>query len=205
MATQESTTAPTTPTEPVTAPAAPVTPPVAPAATEPAPEAPKGGQAAVLADLARERDRRQALEAEVAELRKSQMTDAEKALTEAEERGRKAAEEAARPALAAALLQAALTGHVADPAAFVGDLNVTKFIGADGALDVVQVEALKSRLPVLDAPRFTGGANNGARPPQEPKSWQESADAAVAAGDTKTSLALKASALVAMSQNPGSI
>jgi hypothetical protein len=107
------------------------------------------------------------LQKELDALRKSTMTDTEKAIAEAEERGRTAARTENAQALAAAEIRAALTGIVEDPAEIVDDLNLAKYITDTGGVDRDGIAALKAKFAKL-APqgqqqRTPGRADLGAR------------------------------------------
>lgn len=86
---------------------------------------------------------------ELEKLREASLSEAEKAVAEAEKRGRTAALTEVGQRIAAAEIKAALTGVVADPAAVVDDLNLAKFVTADGDVDAKAVTALKDRYAAL--------------------------------------------------------
>lgn len=168
-----------TPTDPP-APAPDPTDPPADPPTDPGRDAPSdppaptdpdaGAKAALVAERkARAEAEKQAKadRAELEKLRKAAMSEQEKAVAEAEERGRLAALTEAGTQLAAAKIEAALTGVVVDPAAVVEDLNLAKYLGEDGSVDVEAVAALREKYVAIAAP--TGkppvpGVPAGARP-----------------------------------------
>ena len=95
-----------------------------------------GSQTAVLADLAKERDKRQKLEEEITELKKKQMTEAEKAVADAKEEGKKEATLEANRRIVKSEIKAAAGGKLSNPedaAALIGDLD--RFITAKGEVD----------------------------------------------------------------------
>jgi hypothetical protein len=111
----------------------------------------------------RARDNAKAVK-ELDELKSSQMSETEKAVKEAEERGRRAATTEVAQRLAGAKIEAVLTGIVPDPAAFVEDLNLAKYVTEDGDVDLDAVNALREKYEAL-APKDT--PSNGARRPKE--------------------------------------
>lgn len=74
------------------------------------------------------------------------LSEQEKAIEKAREEGKAEAQSGFGVLIAAAELKAALASvGVEDPAEIVADLDLTKFLDADGALDAVKVAALKAR------------------------------------------------------------
>lgn len=65
-----------------------------------------------------------------------------------------------RNEIASAKIEAALAGIVDDPSAVVADLNVAKFLDANGAVDAEAVKALRERYEAFAPP------GNGPRTPQ---------------------------------------
>lgn len=66
--------------------------------------------------------------------------------------------------LAAARIEAALTGLVPDPAEIVGDLNLAKYVDDDGEVDVAAITSLKSRYQTITGKKGTrpvGHARSG--------------------------------------------
>lgn len=82
---------------------------------------------------------------ELAALKAANQTDTEKAVSEAEQRGRSAATTELAQKLAAAEVRAALTGVVPDPAAIVEDLNLAKYVTDTGDVDQEAVTALRKK------------------------------------------------------------
>lgn len=103
-------------------------------------------------EAAKERKARQALERQLSELQTAQMSDQERAMTEAEARGRTAAMAEFGMSLAAAKIEAQLAGIVPDPAAIVEDLNLSRYLGEDGQVDMEKVAALRDRYMSLIPP-----------------------------------------------------
>ena len=116
-----------------------------------------GSPTQVLADLASERSKRQKLETELEELRKKTMTDAEKAVAEAKEEGKKEATLEANRRIVASEVKAAAGGKLSDPgdaAALLGDLD--RFI-VKGEVDTKAIAAAIDEL-VKAKPYLAAGA-----------------------------------------------
>lgn len=137
----------------------------------------KGGKDQLLADLARERDRRQAAEreakrteAELAKLRESSMSDQEKAIEQARREARLEANGAFNKRLVQADVRAAATGKLTDPEDAIRFLDLDAFgVNDDGDTDKKAITAAVAQL-VKDKPylaagatRPTGDADQGAR------------------------------------------
>lgn len=93
----------------------------------------------------------QKLKAEIAELKQAQMTDTEKAITEAEARGRAEATMTYSQQIAAAELKAALTGVVADPNALIEDVNLAKYVTDKGDVNTEAIAAARDKFAALFA------------------------------------------------------
>lgn len=102
-----------------------------------------------------------AAQKELDKLRAASQTDSERAVTEAESKGRQAAQAEFGERLAGAEIKAALSGVVPDPAAIVEDLNLAKYVTADGEVDSEAVEALRKKYEGLAA---KGGKGSGPDP-----------------------------------------
>jgi hypothetical protein len=102
---------------------------------------------------------------ELDELKASQMNEVEKAVKEAEDRGRQAGKSESGQRIAAAEIKAALKGIVADPASIVEDLNLARYVTDDGDVDAEAIEALKAKFEGLAPPKGgkPGSADGGAR------------------------------------------
>lgn len=141
------------PTDP---PAPPPADPPAPPADEPLGDAGKRAlEAERLARKAAERDKAK-LEAEVAELRKGQMSAEEKAIADAKDAGRAEALAAVNARLVAAEVKAAAVGKVADPALVPKLIDLSTFApDADGNVDgkaiTSAIDALLAEHPYLAA------------------------------------------------------
>lgn len=115
--------------------------------------------------------RAKAAEAELDKARKASMSDQEKAVSEAEARGRSAVTVEVGQRLAAAEIRVALTGVVPDPAATIEDLNLARYVDETGEVDVKAVAALAERYKKMVAgatpapPPGPGSADGGARGP----------------------------------------
>lgn len=115
-------------------------------------------------------DRSKKATAELEKLKKAQMSESEQALTEAEERGRKAATAEAGQKLAAAEIKAALAGVVPDPKLIVEDLNLAKYVNDDGDVDDEAVKVLKEKYVALAKPgKARGDGDGGSRGGDKPK------------------------------------
>jgi len=104
----------------------------------------------------------------VEELERQSMTDTEKAVETA--RAEATAETARRygERLAAADIRVALTGLVDDPNVVIEDLNLARFIAADGEPDSKAITELRKKyerlIPAKGVPRVPTGARNGTDP-----------------------------------------
>lgn len=109
---------------------------------------------------------------ELEEFKAAQMSETEKAIAEAEARGRTAATSEVGQKLAAAEIKAALTGVVTDPAAIVEDLNLARYVRDDGEVDDEAVGRLRAKYEgIAGKPGRPGSADGGTRggtpgPPQ---------------------------------------
>lgn len=90
-------------------------------------------------------------EAEAKRLHEAQMSDTEKAVADAEARGRAEARREAAQAVAQARLEAALSGVVpADKAAdLISDVNIGAYVTEDGDVDAEKVAAFRERYAAL--------------------------------------------------------
>ena len=115
-------------------------------------EGPKGSERAVLADLARERDRRQAAEAEIKRLRKAEQelarlqeantTEAEKAIAAARAEGRTEALSVANKRIITAEVKATAAGVLQDPDDAIRLLDLDTFeVDDDGNVDTKAIKA----------------------------------------------------------------
>lgn len=124
--------------------------------------------AALKAALANERKRFEKAERELAELRKSQMSESEKALAEARAEGRKAALGEVTERLLAAEVRAAAAAKMADPGDAVHLLDLDGLADDDGSVDskavAARIDALLKDKPYLAKPAAGGGGSG--RPPQ---------------------------------------
>lgn len=147
MADTDTTTEPSD-TAPVTEPTATEPP------TDPKPSAPQAETTDVDWKAAARKHEKEAkaTKAELDKLRKAAMSDQEKAVAEAEERGRKEATTEAATLLASARIEAALTGVVPDPADVVEELNLARYITEDGKVDSEAVAKLREKYVALAAP-----------------------------------------------------
>lgn len=96
------------------------------------------------------------------ELQKTQMSDQERAVAEAEQRGRQAATSEVGKKIAAAELKAALTGIVQNPAAFVDDLDLSRYVTDTGDVDDDAIKSLAEKY--REAFAATGQGNGAGRP-----------------------------------------
>lgn len=158
----------TPPATPPVEPPAPATPPETPPA-EPSAAPGKGfpentpvaemkpeEQTAYWRDKARKHeDRSKETSAELDKIRNANLSDTEKAIKEAEDRGAKNATQNFGLELAAAKLEAAGV-----PADKVADLNLSSVLDEDGKVDPIKVAELASRHKATPAPT-PGGADGG--------------------------------------------
>ncbi len=115
------------------------------------------------AEARKHEQQKKRLQREMDDLKKSTMSDSEKLVAEAEKRGRMAAVAESAQIVAAARIEAALTGIVADPAEIVSELNLAKYVTDDGDVDTAAVAALKAKFSALAPQGRPGSANQGAR------------------------------------------
>lgn len=108
-----------------------------------------------------------AAQKELDKLRAASQTDSERAVSEAEARGRQAALADVGQRLAAAEIKAALTGIVPDPAAIVEDLNLAKYVGDDGEVDSEAVASLRKKYEGFGARGNGSGGPNSLRQGQQ--------------------------------------
>lgn len=101
---------------------------------------------------------------ELETLRAASMSDTEKAVAEAEQRGRQAATAEHVQQLAGARIEAALTGIVPDPAAVVEDLNLLKYVTDTGDVDGDAIETLRTKYAELAAGTNSNGNGDGPKP-----------------------------------------
>lgn len=102
----------------------------------------KDGDAAKWKRLSRKNEAdKKRLARELDDLKKKSMTDSEKAIEAAKAEGRR---EGAMQ-VAAARIEAALTGIVPDPEAIVEDIDLSRYLTDDGTVDVGKVKALKKK------------------------------------------------------------
>lgn len=143
----------------------PATPPATPPATSPAagdPDRLPDDHKVVKAmhDYKTQRDaekqRRAEVEAELENIRNANLSDTDKAIKEAEERGRKAERESFGTELARARLEAAGV-----PADKVGDLNLSSVLDAEGKVDAAKVADLAARHKANTTPPPPGSADGG--------------------------------------------
>lgn len=123
-----------------------------------------GGKRAVLADLARERKERKAAQAELEKLRKASMTDQEKAVAEAEARGRLEATKEMASSRLRDRVELAASGRLANPKlapGLLGDLE--QYLAEDGNIDEQAIKKSIDDLLKTD-PYLAPGAKPGALP-----------------------------------------
>jgi hypothetical protein len=101
-------------------------------------------------------------EAELAKLRQASMTETEKAVAEAKQAGRSEALAAAAGRLAKAEFKAAAAGRIDNIDDLLEDLNLAKFVDADGEPDLKAIKARVDRWAPHRAPDFDGGARQTA-------------------------------------------
>lgn len=128
----------------------------------------------------------------------------ELALEAARTEATKTATEAANLKLAKSALKLAAKGVLADPADALAFIDASTFdVDADGEVDpdalndaITSLLAAKPHLAASKANPFKGGADGGAKLPAKPEATlAQRADEALAAGDVRTSIALKTATL----------
>jgi hypothetical protein len=136
----------------------PDTAPATPAATETGPDKDWQAEAEKWKALSRKHENANtATLRELEQLRHAQMTDSEKAVAEAEERGRQAALATVRTELAEAKLRVAAAGKVADVDALVELVDLNRFVtddGVDSSAIEVAVERFIKALPAPAQQKF---------------------------------------------------
>ena len=107
------------------------------------------------------------LEQDAERQRKASMSEAERAVAEAESRGRLSATAEFGKRLAAAEFKAKAAQAGADADGFFDLIDVSKFVGEDGEPDSKLIDAAVKRLPkrVSDAASFDGGARRAGTAP----------------------------------------
>lgn len=117
--------------------------------------------------------------AELEKLRKAQLSESEKAIEEARDAGKAEARAEAAAMIAAAELKAAGV-----PADDVADLDLSKFITADGTVDTDKVTATGKRFAERAKATSTGSADGGpqGKPPSDKPTTLEGAVAKALAG-----------------------
>jgi hypothetical protein len=154
------TTAPATTEAPATPPPAGTTTPPAPSTPPPAATTETGAAGSpeqIRADLADERRRRQAAEADLEKLRKQHQTDEEKKLDEARNEGKAEATKTLTTKLVRAEVKSLATGKFADPADAIAHLRdeLDTLVTKDGDPDTKAIEAKLDAL--LKAKPHLGG------------------------------------------------
>lgn len=161
-------TTPAPPPEPQPA-AAPQEAPQPPAAPSP-PEQPGGEPAGDIRRLARaleeERARHRETQQALSALQDQHMSAQDRAVAEAKAQGRAEAAAEAALKLAAAEFRFAAAGRIADPAAALDLIDVSKLLNADGEPDAEMIAAVIDRLAPPAAPP---GAALGGRVPAGPR------------------------------------
>lgn len=106
--------------------------------------------------------------AELEKQRQASMTEAERAVAEAEQRGRSAAATDFGKRLATSTIRATAAEAGADLAGVFDYLDLSRFVGDDGEPDDKAIKAFVTGLPKKDAgtPAFDGGSRSPAPAPQ---------------------------------------
>jgi hypothetical protein len=97
------------------------------------------------------------------EHQKATQSEHEKAIAEARAEERVKAQSGFAEKLAAAEVKAALTGLVDDPDDIIEDLNLSRFVGADGEVDSEAVKALKTKYEGLAGRKEAAGRGAAGR------------------------------------------
>ncbi|HEY3557391.1 MAG TPA: hypothetical protein VGL05_08005, partial [Kribbella sp.] len=117
---------------------------------------------------AAEIERLRQAEQELAQIREAQQSDTERAVSEAEKRGRAEAAKQYGEELVKAKFEAAAAGRVPNIAELVEDLNLSKFLGADGKPDAEAISAAVGRF----APAAPAAPSPADPPPPQPDPGQ---------------------------------
>jgi hypothetical protein len=148
-------TPPPNPPAPPTGQPAPPAPPAPPPSNGPPPD-PAAELATLKAALEDERRQRRETEAKLAAATRAQMSDDDKRLADAEAKGKAAAVREAGLAVAAAEFRAAAAGKLADPAAALALVDLSKFVADDGKVDTGKIteliDKLAAQVPAPPAP-----------------------------------------------------
>jgi len=107
---------------------------------------PPDGLEALRGALANERRLRKAAQIELAKLRQQHKSDDEKALQAARDEGRAEALKAVGLRVAAAEFRAVAAGKLADPAAVLAVLDLPRFVGVEGDVDLAGLTAMVDML-----------------------------------------------------------
>lgn len=127
------------------------------------------------------------------------LSDADRRVEEARLAGKEEATKGFGAVLAAAKIEAALTGIVPDPAAIVEDLNVARYLTEAGEVDTAKVAELRAKYVALAKAPTAGSADGGPQgnpPPQ--KSLDDQIAEARAAGNTALAISLNNQKLAAL-------
>ena len=143
------------------------------------------GKKALDAERARAKEaekRAKQLERELAQVRTANLSDAEKAVAEAEQRGaQKAAEQWSQRLVRADFVAAASKRNPDfDAASVLDDLNLSRFVGDDGEPDAAAIAAAVERLIPSGTRRPRGDADQGPRDPSADVPADKLADAVLA-------------------------
>ena len=106
---------------------------------------------------------------ELDDARQAQMSETEKAVADAEARGRAGAVKDVGQRLAAAEIKAALTGVVPDPSLLIEDLNLARYVADDGEVDAEAVAVLKAKFQGLNPQAKPDGDKAKPDPSQRPR------------------------------------
>jgi hypothetical protein len=118
-----------------------------------------------MATLEQERAERRRFESELAQLRQTTMSDAEKAVAAARAEGKAEAEKTANLKVAAAEFRARAAGKIANIEAAIGVLDLSKLLDKDGNPDTKAIDALVAQLAAVpQAAPPPGHVPPGARP-----------------------------------------
>lgn len=136
-----------------TTPPAPEQPAETPAPQPPQPETDWKAEAEKWKSHARKHEQlwkeKQSAAKELEELKTSQLSDTEKAVKEAEARGRADATKTYAEKIAAAELKAALTGVVPDPSAVVEDINLARYVTDTGDVNTEAIAAAREKFAAI--------------------------------------------------------
>lgn len=176
----------------------PATPPAPPTPTPPAPTPPAGGAEPDWKAEARKWEKRaKDNNTELEKLRTASMTEQEKAIAEAETKGRTAAASEYGQKLAAAEFRAAVAAAGIDLGEAAEYIDVTRFVGDDGEVNVAAIKSAVTKFSKLAPAKGPGrsGGDLGGGSGDQPASLDQQIAQAKADGNWRLAMRLENSKL----------